>query len=147
MTEEQLPSNPPAADEDSKSDCSERRTSVSSSGDENASLKSGGNKGRKSSIYEQKQIEAPITSKGNRIASRTENLFKQYERDVGAIAPDEEKSKVDIAREQKQKELEEMKKLYQQRLEDDEKSQQEERIRQRENAELKRRKELGENFN
>lgn len=144
ITEDQLVANkPPVADDDAKSDCSDRKTSTSSSVDENAPkiAKQGG---RKNSIYEQKQIEAPVATKGNRITSRTENLFKQYERDVAATPSEEGKSKVNIAREEKQRELTEMKKLYQQRLEEEELVQQEEKVQQRHNSEMKCRKHLGE---
>ena len=39
-------------------------------------------KHRRGSVYEQKDIEAPKALVGSRIASRTQNLFKQYERDM-----------------------------------------------------------------
>lgn len=139
-----------------QADNSERKTSTSSSGDENAPKTANANNGkRKSSIYEQKQIEAPVATKGNRITARTEHLFKQYERDNAvheakplanvnaedsnaAVSEDAvamtngEKRKVDIAREEKQRELAEMKRLYQQRLEEEERAEAKERMKQRE---------------
>lgn len=144
----------------------EQKTSTSLSVDENTTTKGDGKNGggRKSSIYEQKQIEAPVTTKGNRITARTEHLFKQYERDITVheakplanvnidssnnndvtmektSAVMSEKTKVDIAREEKQKELAEMRKQYQKRLEEEERAQAEERIKQRHNEEMRYRR-------
>lgn len=44
-------------------------------------------KRRRGSVYEKKEIEAPKALVGNRIASRTQNLFKQYERDMTVHEP------------------------------------------------------------
>lgn len=133
----------------------ERKISTSSGDENEAKLTNNVKKGRKSSIYEQKQIEAPVTTKGNRIMARTENLFKQYQRDIvvheakplagvnkadGSPVTNGEKSKVEIAREEKQRELAEIKKQYQQRLEEDERAQAQERMKQRENEEIKYRR-------
>ena len=149
-----------------KQTSSDRKASNSSSGDENASTGKGARKG---SIYEQKQIEAPVATKGNRITARTEHLFKQYERDIAVHEPkqladinnstlspcptesdtrvasptSEEKRKIDIAREAKERELAEVRQMYQKRLEEEEKLEAEERLRRRQNEELKYRKDLG----
>ena len=48
---------------------------------------------RRTSVYEQKQIEAPTATKGSVIASRTQNLFKQYSKDMMATPEDEEGEK------------------------------------------------------
>ena len=142
-----------------------RATSTSSSLSENeenhqqngrtSSVSDKSRNGRKGSIYEQKQVEVPTTVVGNRIASRTQNLFKQYEKDMtsheikplvnvnadessGVCNPNfergtstEEKTKVDLAREEKEKELEAVRRSYQERLaqeEEEEKRQRKERI-------------------
>ena len=67
------------------------------------------------------------------------NRRKSYERATSV----DDKTKVDIAREQKAKELEEVKRAYYQRLETEEQEQKEERIRQRENQQLKYANQLG----
>ena len=95
---------------------------------------------RKTSIYEQKQIQPPCVSRGDIIASRTENLFKNYKRDISyheakpmvnineeiemekAKSKNEQEStsKIDVARQEKEQELLEMRKHYQQRILDEE---------------------------
>lgn len=151
---------------------SRRRLSSSASIDSNDGVKSrNGRPGRKSSIYEQKQIEVPTAVVGNRIASRTQNLFKQYEKDITSHETkplpninnndstdgqqrrmsyeqstqnsEDERTKVERVREEKARELEEIRRAYQERLimeEQEEKSQRQQRIQ---NQELKSSKELG----
>lgn len=154
----------PISPSSTNADDKRRRFSSSSSVDESGQPKP--RSGRKSSIYEIKQIEAPTATVGNRIASRTQHLFKQYEKDMSSheVKPLEidagetsrnrrcsyeratsvdDKSKVDIARKEKAKELEEMKRAYQQRLLAEENEQMQERLRQRENQDLKYSHQLG----
>ena len=150
-----------------------RRLSSSASIDSNDGAKPrNGRTGRKSSIYEQKQVEVPTAVVGNRIASRTQNLFKQYEKDItshetkplpnvnnndstdggqqrrmsyekSAQSSEDDKTKVDKVREEKARELEEIKRAYQERLileEQEEKEQRQQRIQ---NQQLKSSQELG----
>lgn len=116
---------------------SERNGSFSSQGsfDSDCSNKS---KPRRTSIYEQKHIKAPVIPRGNIISSRTENLFKNYERDmtshearpmininednidISQINTDEGQSDIDKIRAEKEKELLEIRKQYNQRIVDEE---------------------------
>uniref|UniRef100_A0A069DLU5 Putative cnidarian restricted protein n=1 Tax=Clytia hemisphaerica TaxID=252671 RepID=A0A069DLU5_9CNID len=122
---------------------------------------------RKSSIYELKQIEAPTAIVGNRIASRTQHLFQQYEKDMSSheakplpdinsneetrtrrrsyerTASTDDKTKVELAREAKARELEEIRRAYQERLILEEQEQEKERMERRQNQELKCSRELG----
>ena len=116
-----------------------------------------------SSLYELKNIENPVITKGNRISSRTNLLFEQYKRDMASHTSsenlnidigdvnnrepidlnDEEKTRAQEIREEKERELRLVKEQYQKRLEDEQREQEEERERQRVQQEIKCRKSLG----
>ena len=105
---------------------------------------------RRESLYKLKNIEAPSVTRGNSISKRTEFLFQNYERDISVheakpminvnedISIDEispgivenggsSKTKIDLAREEKERELLEIKQQYQQRLLDEEEEQRRQR--------------------
>jgi len=120
-------------------------------------------------VYQQKQIEAPQATRGNRIASRTQHLFAQYEKDSTGVEKKpmvnvnddfdtdiglgsrkasyskatREKTKIEEVRDAKSKELEEVKKQYQMRLIEEENESKMRRKAASENAELKYTKPLG----
>lgn len=76
---------------------------------------------RRTSVYEQKQIDAPSATKGNVIASRTQNLFRQYSKDLMC---ETEESKNDVA-----EELKSVKLQYQERLASEEREKEEMRMK------------------
>lgn len=113
---------------------------------------------RRESLYKLKNIEAPTVTRGNSISKRTENLFKSYERDISvheakpmanvneeseidvngfrSLDHDndedkENKTKIEYAREEKERELLCIKRQYQQRLVEEEKQQRTQRDRRR----------------
>ena len=142
-----------------------RRFSSSASIDSNDGAKPRSRSGRKGSIYEQKQVEVPTAVVGNRIASRTQHLFKQYEKDMAShetkplpnvndtvdssknyersASLQDDKTKVDIAREEKAKELEEIRRAYQERLLMEEQEQDQQRQQRIQNQKLKCTHQLG----
>ena len=120
-------------------------------------------------------MDVPTAVVGNRIASRTQNLFKQYEKDmavheskplpnVNASDPSRHdectptatitmsrddvdsinnKTKVDLVREEKARELEEIRRAYHERLQMEEQEENERRKERLRNQELKSSKQLG----
>ena len=95
---------------------------------------------KRGSVYEMRNIDAPQRSYGDRISNRTNHLLEQYEKDMSADNVEKTKpvetrrgsvsqarksyvkqltideAKADTAKEEKQKELDEVKRLYKERL-------------------------------
>jgi len=147
----------------------DRKSSNASDTSSNSSTTEETKPRRRSSVYQQKQIEAPQATRGNRIASRTQHLFAQYEKDSTGVEKKpmvnvnddfdtdiglgsrkasyskatREKTKIEEVRDAKSKELEEVKKQYQMRLIEEENESKMRRKAASENAELKYTKPLG----
>ncbi|XP_065656882.1 mRNA export factor GLE1 [Hydra vulgaris] len=118
---------------------------------------------RRSSLYELKNIENPVVTKGNRISSRTNLLFEQYKRDMTSFSSSEnlnieigdiskrepvdmdveEKKRAQEIKEEKERELNLVKAQYQKRLDDEQRELEKERENQRLQQEIKSRKSLG----